>query len=142
MAARAVFLERLRQSELLRFAIVGGIGFCVDGGTLIVLSDWFGWSALAARLVGFPLAVTVTWWLNRTWTFHRGRNRAVAGQYGAYLLIQLGGLAINFSVFALLVTGLAWFAEHAILALAVGAILALVFTFACSRRLAFSGAIA
>lgn len=139
MAASLTRPDSLRSSELLRFILVGSIGFCIDGGAMLVLSARFDWTPLTARVIGFPLAVTVTWLLNRTWTFRTGRERGVAGQYGAYLLIQLGGLLINFSVFALLVTRGGWLAGHPIIALAIGAGLALAFTFLCSRRLAFSG---
>lgn len=129
-----------RHGDKLRFLTVGGIGFAVDGGMLLLLNGIAGWTPLLARMVGFPVAVSVTWLLNRTWTFRNARQHAAARQYTVYFVVQLGGLAINFSIFALLVTYSAWFAGHSLLALAAGAALALVFTYTCSIRFAFSEA--
>ncbi|MFN3399751.1 MAG: GtrA family protein [Ferrovibrio sp.] len=129
----------LRQhGDKLRFLIVGCIGFAVDGGTLMLLDEGAGWSPLLARSVSFPVAVTVTWLLNRMWTFRHVHQRAATPQYVLYLMIQLGGLAINFSVFALLIGHIAWFAAYPVAGLAVGAALALVFNFVCSVRFTFS----
>lgn len=127
-----------QHGDKLRFLVVGSIGFMVDGGMMMLLEAQVGWSPLLARMLSFPLAVTVTWLLNRIWTFKRRTQRAAAGQYALYFLIQLGGLAINFSVFALLISSVAWFADHSIVALALGSVLAMVFTFACSTRFVFS----
>lgn len=124
--------------DLMRFVLVGGIGFCVDGGLLILLIRVYGWSPLAARIVGFPVAVTITWLLNRIWTFQTGRSQPKRRQYVVYLLIQLAGLGINFTVFALLVRNIAWFAAWPVAALAIGAALAMCATYIMSRRIAFA----
>jgi putative flippase GtrA len=128
----------LAHDDKLRFLVVGGIGFCVDGGLLLLLNDGAGWSPLAARSVGFPVAVTVTWWLNRIWTFQTGRSQPVRRQYALYLAIQIVGLAINFSIFALLVRSMPWFAAWPIAALAIGSIVAMFATYILSRRIAFA----
>lgn len=133
-------LRTAQHGDKLRFLVVGGIGFVVDGGILLLLEGLAGWPPLAARLLSFPGAVTATWLLNRTWTFRRKSQPDAAGQYALYFLIQLGGLAINFSVFALLVSRVAWFSDNSIPALASGAMLALAFTFTCSVRFAFRDA--
>lgn len=130
----------LQHGDKLRFLVVGAIGFAVDGGLLMLLDGMPGWSPLLARSVSFPVAASVTWLLNRIWTFRHVRQRAATGQYVRYVLIQLGGLGINFTVFALLVGHVAWFATYSIVALACGAALALVFTFVSSVRFAFSEA--
>ncbi len=125
-------------ADLMRFVVVGGIGFCVDGGVLILLNDFAGWSPLTARMIGFPVAVTVTWWLNRVWTFQTGRSQPKHRQYALYLVIQVAGLAINFTVFALLAQNIAWFATWPIAALAIGSGLAMFATYILSRRIAFA----
>ncbi|WP_341910100.1 GtrA family protein [Ferrovibrio terrae] len=125
-------------ADLLRFVVVGGIGFCVDGGLLMLLNDLADWTPLAARAIGFPVAVTVTWWLNRVWTFSTGRSQPVRRQYALYLAIQLTGLAINFSIFALLVGAMPWFATWPIAALAIGSVTAMFGTYILSRRIAFA----
>jgi putative flippase GtrA len=126
-----------RHGDKLRFLVVGSIGFAVDGGMLILLNSFAGWSPLAARAIGFPVAVSVTWWLNRIWTFSDGRARPVRSQYIFYIAIQLAGLAINFSIFTALIQ-LPPFAAWPIAALAVGSLTAMFVTYTLSRHVAFS----
>ena len=55
-----------------RFVIVGGVGFCVDGGILVLLHQYFGLGILVSRLFSFLVAGTTTWYLNRRLTFQTG----------------------------------------------------------------------
>ncbi len=64
--------------SLLRFGVVGAIGFAVDGGVMQLLTSAAGVSPLIARAVSFPLALSVTWALNRTLDI-RDRTPAPAG---------------------------------------------------------------
>lgn len=127
-----------RHRDLLRFLVTGGIGFCIDGGILTALIGLAGWTAVAARGVSFPLAVTATWWLNRVWSFRTGRQKPARRQYLSYLAVQLLGLATNFSVFYLLIDDNGWFRAWPLAALAAGAALALILTYTLSRRLVFT----
>lgn len=128
----------LRHADLPRFLVVGTIGFCVDGGILWLLHHLLGWTPVEARCIGFPLALTVTWYLNRRWTFRHGRHRGPGRQYALYLAIQLTGLAINFSAFVLLTRYGPWFGRYPVAALAVASILALFFTFPTAKWIAFA----
>ena len=129
--------QAAQHGDKLRFLVVGSIGFAVDGGILLLLNSFAGWTPLAARAVGFPVAVSVTWWLNRIWTFRDGRARSMEHQYALYLIVQLAGLAINFAIFAGLVR-LPWFASWPIAALAVASIAAMFVTYTLSRYVAFA----
>lgn len=71
--------------ELLRFSMVGAIGFAVDGGVLMTLVLG-GVDALIARLVSFPAAVFVTWWFNRHWTFSGSPKSRPHRQFGIYFV--------------------------------------------------------
>lgn len=124
-------------ASLFRFVIVGGIGFAVDGGFLMLLNAGYGLSPFLARCVSFPLALTVTWLLNRSWTFTGGADVAPLRQYMLYTLIQLGGLAINFSAFIALIFWLPDFERLPLAALTLGAALAMVLTYLLSRHFAF-----
>ncbi len=50
------------RSEFLRFVIVGGIGFLVDGGVLMALTRGAGLDPYSARVVSFVCAASTTWW--------------------------------------------------------------------------------
>lgn len=120
-----------------RFVVTGTCGFSVDALLMLAVAELFGVSALVARSVSFPVAVVVTWILNRKWTFEHGRSRAPSEQYVLYLLGQFGTLTINYSIFAGLVVHVQVFAEQPLLALAVGAGVALGFSYLFARFLAF-----
>lgn len=94
-------------------------------------------SVLLARAVSFPAALSATWLLNRHWTFEHGRTRSAQSQYVLYVVGQLGSLAINFSVFAYLVSDVALFSRYPVLALGIGAVVALVFSYLYARLVAF-----
>lgn len=135
--AATLRLRTAQHGDKLRFLIVGGIGFAVDGGMLMVLEGLAGWSPLAARLLSFPTAVTVTWLLNRTWTFSGGRALPPRRQYALYVAIQLAGGALNFSIFAALIQ-MPMFRTWPIAALAVASITAMFVTYTLSRRIVFA----
>ena len=130
-------MPRLSRS-LLRFGVVGAIGFAVDGGVMQLMTATAGISPLIARAFSFPLALSVTWALNRTWTFETGRARAPLSQYRRYVAVQIAGFAINYAIFAGLVTMGARLARLAALGARDGALVSLVVTYILSRLLVFS----
>jgi putative flippase GtrA len=89
--------------ELVRFAITGSIGFCVDLAVLLFLVDVFGVDPLLAKVASFAAALPTTWLINRAWTFkHRlGASAKLSlKEFGAYLAIQLTGASVNYATFA------------------------------------------
>ncbi|MFA7271085.1 MAG: GtrA family protein, partial [Sterolibacterium sp.] len=92
--------------QFFQFAVIGGIGFAIDGGLLTLLSILWGMNVYVARLVSFLTATLSTWWLNRKHTFGMapsGEFRAHANEYTRYFFIQVGGGLINLAVFVWLV---------------------------------------
>ena len=53
----------------LRFALVGGIGFCVDAALLVLLFEQLRIDLAWARGIAFVCAATLNWFLNRRFTF-------------------------------------------------------------------------
>ncbi len=123
--------------EIVRFIVVGTVGFLVDAG-LLTLAMRSGWTIFPARLLSFALAVTCTWFLNRTWTFARAQTRSASREYSYYLLTQVVGAAINLTVFFVLVAKVTWLIEWPVIPLAIGAGVSLCFTFIMSKRLVFA----
>jgi putative flippase GtrA len=118
------------------FGGVGAIGFAVDAGMLQALF-LMGMAPLRARLISFPLAVTVTWLLNRRWTF---RDRSAMGGrlgYPIYLLGQALGALLNMGVFVVSIHLRPTMAMHPIVPLAVGAAAGLAFNYLWSSLLVF-----
>ena len=120
-------LRRLRDpglaGQILRFTIVGGLGFVLDAGILKTLVH-FQLHPAIARVGSLAAAVTFTWWANRTLTFEPGRA-ASWPEFGAYVLSSLVGMVINYGVYSLaLVLG-----APLIAAVAIGTVAGSVFNF-------------
>lgn len=122
-----------------RFAVVGVGGFVVDGGILQALVSGIGMDPLAARLISFPLAVLFTWWLNRSFTFgvQGGGRRDALTSMARYLLVSIGGTAVNFVTYTLLILGVESLRPLPILPLAVASVVAMAFNYLGTRYFAF-----
>ncbi len=120
----------------LRYLVVGGIGFVVDAGVLWLMVR-AGANPWAARLVSFPAAVLVTWWLNRVWTF-QSREASPGREASTYFLVQIVGALTNFAVYSAVLAVIAPTAANAVLALAAGSAVGLVVNFAGAKLLVFA----
>lgn len=130
-------LETRRQ--FLRFGAVGATGFSVDAAILFVLIT-AGIDPYLARVLSFAAAVTVTWALNRAWTFksvpgHGGRNR-----YVRYLAVQIAAALVNYACYAGVLGFIPATPVNAVLALAAGSAVGLIVNFSGAKWLVFSAA--
>ena len=107
-----------------RFLAVGSVGFAIDAGLLWALMT-LGGDPYLSRGLSFGMAMSVTWALNRRWTFRGARRTAMHREYAAYALVQGLGIAINFAVYALMLMILGTGPGMAVLALACGSGVAL-----------------
>ena len=122
--------------EMLRFGVVGAIGFAVDGGLLWVLVS-NGVSPYVARIFSFPVAVVTTWWLNRLWTFSTSDKARPRRQLNLYFALQVVGALANFVVYLAILYVIEPTRLNALGALAVGASAGMVINFVGSRRFIF-----
>lgn len=119
------------------FALIGAVGFIVDGGILTALHSFAGFSATKARLVSFPVAVTLTWYLNRRRTFRQQKDQNSSREWARYAAVNSVGALLNLLVFLGLVHQWQSLSEFPIVPLAIAAGVALVFNFAGSKLFAF-----
>ena len=129
--AMAAFDRRLRR-QILRYGIVGGLGFVVDAGLLYALATG-GANLYVARTASFAVALTVTWVLNRTWTFEQRGRAGVGRSYLGYAAVQLLGALANFLIYAGVLSVLSPTPGNAVLALACGSAFGLVVNFMGAR---------
>ena len=87
-------------SSFLRFGVVGSIGFAVDAAVLLALVHGFGVDPVIARVFSFSIAVTVTFELNRNWSFGAIRQQRLLAAFATYLGVQGAGLLLNLAVFS------------------------------------------
>jgi putative flippase GtrA len=137
--ARNVYLtpERIRLAEqFARFGVVGTIGFVVDTATVYALRSVLG--LYGAGLAAYGTAATVTWLLNRIWTFRgQGDGGPAHRQWVKFLIANLLGFFLNRGTYALLITFNALAAQQPIIATAAGAIAGMFVNFSLSRRYVF-----
>ena len=168
-------LDRLQKSKLVRFGAVGGAGMFVNMGALALAkmilpaNGFVTWSVFAnvltalrmgwvlphlndiiAWLFGFAVAVTFTWWGNRTFTFHDQKSEGHKGmltEWARFVATNSFGAAANFAVFFSLVYFAPWPFSlmradlRAYPALAVGVLVGLIFNFTLSKKLVFRGGV-
>jgi len=118
-----------------RFAVVGGLGFVVDAGVLTVLVNGFHWGYYLARLVSFPVALTVTWYVNRTWVFEA--TQRAHREYWSYFAVQTVGALINFGVYFSSIEAAPQLGRAPVIPLAIGSVVAMSFNYLASSRLVF-----
>jgi putative flippase GtrA len=117
------------------FGVVGLVGFVVDTATVYALRHRLG--LYGAGGVSYCTAATVTWLLNRLWTF-RGRGSGPAHrQWARFLLANLAGFVLNRGTYAALVTFVALCAEEPVYAVGAGAIVGMFLNFSLSRTMVF-----
>ncbi len=130
-------MDRLAKlPPLMRFALVGTVGFAVDGGLLQMLV-WSGWGPITARAISFPVAVLATWWLNRSITFRGQDEGPLWASLLRYVAVSIVGTAVNFGVYTSLVLGSAAMAAQPIVPFAIASVIALVFNYLGSKHFAF-----
>lgn len=83
--------------EFIKFAVVGGSGVFVDFGTTYLLKEKFKIHKYLSNSVGFLLAATSNYFLNRWWTFS-SVNPRIEIEYALFLIISIAGLGINTAV--------------------------------------------
>ena len=132
---------KVRESQFLRFCVVGTVGFVVDAGLLYALMRGAGADPYSGRVASFLVAASVTWALNRSFTFRSVASGAQANlrrQWSEYVTLTAVGAAINYGVYVLCLLNSPLMRAIPTLAVAVGAVVALAFNYLASKNLIFA----
>lgn len=111
--------------------LVGLIGFGVDATVLSLLVHGWHLPHYTARAFSFGAAVSVTWYLNRRWTFSSTAD--ATREYRGYVLAQLVGAVINLGTYAATIELFPKLARFPVIPLAIGAAFALAFNYTAAR---------
>jgi putative flippase GtrA len=126
--------------QFARFVVVGALGFAVDALLFMALTDWYaGWQPYAARAVSASCSISTTWLLNRNVTFSTRKSADARSEYLRYVATQVFGLALNLGVFAAGVAFVPLMRREPLIALVLGAAVALFVNFLTARQIAFGG---
>ena len=80
--------------KFLKFGAVGFSGLFVDFGFTYLCKEFLNIQKYVANAIGFTLAATSNYFLNRIWTF-QSTNPEIAVEYTEFLLVSLIGLGLN-----------------------------------------------
>lgn len=125
-----------RTRRFLRFFAVGALGFVVDAGLTLALSQGAHLHALAARFPAFLAASAVTYALNRCWTFE-GRTTTWLRGWSHYLAVTSIGALLNYLTYALTIVLVGTSPRTTLAGVALGSIVGLGFNFTMSDRIVF-----
>jgi putative flippase GtrA len=90
--------------SLVKFALIGAIGFTIDAGLLYLGVYVLSTPLFATRAVSILISVLATWLLNRSWTFKLRKIESVWIELFKYLGSRSVGAAINMGIFTSLVS--------------------------------------
>jgi putative flippase GtrA len=140
-AAQAEAWRRLAglACEIVAFGVAGTLGFLTHAAVLTVLVRGLNVPAYPAWFPAFLVAVTVTYTVNRGWTFRARAGSDRAREYARYALLQSGGAALNNATYAVALWANPWFRDHLVAALALGCLAGMVANYLSARHLAFTG---
>lgn len=88
------FLTKAFLVKFIKFGIVGFSGLFVDFGFTYLFKEVFKTQKYLANSIGFLLAASSNYFLNRVWTF-QSTNPEVVVEFTEFILISLIGLGIN-----------------------------------------------
>ncbi|MDA3890809.1 MAG: GtrA family protein [Salinivirgaceae bacterium] len=92
-----IILDKIFLLKFLKFGVVGGSGVIVDFFFTWLLKEKFKVQKYIANAIGFTIAASTNWFLNRIWTFE-SQNPDLLVEYSQFLIVSLIGLGINSAV--------------------------------------------
>lgn len=90
-------------AKFLKFGVVGASGLIVDFGFTILCKEVLRIQKYVANAIGFVLASSSNYYLNRIWTFE-SKNPAIGVEFSEFFLISLIGLGLNTLILYILVS--------------------------------------
>lgn len=120
--------------QIWRFGLVGILGYVVNAGLVEAFVSALG--PVKAQVLAFPAAVSVTWWLNRRFTFGASRH-SWPQEWLRYVFANLLGWLANNGLYLWTVFNFASAYQHPAIAVAAGSLAGMIFNFSTSRFIVF-----
>ena len=89
--------------KFLKFGAVGFTGVFVDFSFTYICNEWIKIPKYIANAIGFSIAASSNYILNRLWTFH-SNNPEMLMEYSQFLAISIIGLGVNTLILWILVS--------------------------------------
>ena len=92
--------------EILKFAVVGGIGFVVQVGVTDGLHLGLGMGPVSATAIGYVISAVVTFLGNRHWAFKHRQGKGLRHETQVFVLLNVIALGIQEAVVAIVHYGM------------------------------------
>ena len=90
------FITKELIAKFLKFCVVGVIGTVVDFGVTALCKEVFAIQEYVSNGIGFTLAATGNYLLNRNWTWvDKKSSDHIASEYIIFMVVSIIGLGIN-----------------------------------------------
>jgi putative flippase GtrA len=103
--------SKQERTRFIKFMVVGTIGFLVDFSVFNLCRSGIGISPEVSSVISFIVAVLSNFTFNRFWTYPDSRSKPILNQLAQFGLVNVVGLAIRTTIFALINAPLAQMAE-------------------------------
>jgi len=90
-----IFKIKKRDIEFFKFALVGIIGTIIHLIILYLLTEFLGIYYIVSSLLGYLLALTIGFILNKTWTFKESFKTNVINKYIKFFTVCTVSLFVN-----------------------------------------------
>lgn len=100
-------MDKILIFKFLKFGVVGCSGMIIDFGMTYLCKEFLKINKFISNIIGFVLAATSNYFLNRSWTFE-SHTEEVGTQYIQFMIVSAIGLGINSLVLYLLNEKLKW----------------------------------
>ena len=124
--------------QLISFGGVGTLGFLIDAAVFTCVNLLLQ-NLYLSRVVSYLAAASSNWFLNRKFTFGAS-DRSPMQEWGRFIILQTAGGAVNYGVYAFLVTAYSFFASTPVAAIAIGSIAGMGVNFLTAKFFVFRGA--
>jgi len=121
--------------DFVRFGIVGCFGFCWDTGTVYAARYLVG--IYLAGALGFIVAASANWLLNRWWTFRHISRGAMHVQWLRFISVNSVGFIFNRGIFFALVATYAVVRHQPVFGIMAGSLVGLTFNYFLSKMFVF-----
>ncbi len=89
-----ISIDKVLIFKFIKFGVVGTSGMIVDFGMTYLCKEKLHVHKYIANMVGFVLAASYNWLMNRIWTFESS-NPQVLAEYARFIGVSVVGLGIN-----------------------------------------------
>jgi putative flippase GtrA len=117
------------------FFSVALIGFFTESVVIQILTTYFNVPPFEVRFYSIPVAVFITWLINRKITFNSKNH--VGWEVGKYIAVQAVGGVINLSIYYILLLHQNFYIISPIVALLTASIFSVNFTYVASQKFVF-----